>query len=138
MHHHDDISVTFVAKNEHECDEHTAPNDDSDNATTTNLQICMICMKPNEPVHVAMQLGPGFDFRDADGLRVIIAIGEKELSPNNAQSFWVSREGLTRDKTTMWSSFWTWSSERAKKRNRFLKAPACSGKGISSRAWTFC
>lgn len=119
----DSLSVVFIDAESVECEEYYAPNGGTGTETAIRT---LVVMDADEEIAIILKLEPHFDFGDAHGVKVTLAIGNGPPSPNNVQDFWVSK--AKRNKTTKWTKFWTWSDERAQKDERRLRAPAPAGK----------
>lgn len=127
MRYRHELSVVFEDAKEKECKEcEEYPVPDGDNGDKTALHT-LVCMEAGEKIAVRFTIEPDFDFRDAEGVRVTIAIGHRPASPDNGQDFWIS--SAKQDKTTTLTHLFTWTSELAKKAcRRRLKAPTPPGK----------
>lgn len=129
MQYRQEISVVFKDGDEKECEEYAVPNGNTDKNIAAQA---LVSMDPNEKIGITLTIEPKFKFHGAEGLRVTIATGNGTPSPDDHQGFWISRS--KQDQTTTWTHFLTWASERAKRHQRRLKAPAPQGKIYASAA----
>lgn len=129
MQNRQELSVVFKDDDEKECEKYPVPNGNTDNKIAAQA---LVSMEHSEKIGITLMTEPKFIFRNADGLRVIIAMGNGPPSPDNDQGFWISRS--KQDQRTTWTHFFAWASERAKRHQRRLKAPAPQGKIYASAA----